>query len=542
VTTLLAPYADGIPIVRDNNDRTQKFAVPATNQRVHNLASRGIEKWNGAAWERLFDEVGVSVQTVFRVTDPPYGAKGDGSTNDITAFNGALTDASAVGGVALVPDPVPGQGYLLGAILTIPANTALVGSNKHSTRLIHGYNGTMVDLGSGARLENLWFDGNGATFTGRGIFIGVGNGFQTVRSCRIIDFADYCVDFSHEAAGSQSHWEDLVAYQLVGTSVGQEAIIIRGTLTALANPRTFIGLRTVGKAAIDLGPCNNLFLVGCRLDGVLWSDDSRGVTITGGRIGSTIAGMTVKGANHSVTGVNIGPQVTIAAGTTHTKFKGNSYNNPPFIDLAMSATNSLEDQKEIVDFPFIAFAASDTTPDVSQGKFFQCANASPTTITYFDGGVDGQCIRIRLDLNTAITDASSFIRLADRASIPVGILGSNDFIEFIRISGIWFETRRSRGVPVANAIIAKSGDYTLTAADRTVLVSASGAARTMTLPAAAGHFGRIYTIKKTDGSANTVTIDGNASETIDGATTKVLTAQYEVVTIQCDGANWHIIG
>jgi hypothetical protein len=95
---------------------------------------------------------------------------------------------------------------------------------------------------------------------------------------------------------------------------------------------------------------------------------------------------------------------------------------------------------------------------------------------------------------------------------------------------------------VPAGIVSKGADYTLTASDRTVVVDASGAARTMTLPAAASHAGRIYTIKKTDSSANTVTIDGNASETIDGATTKVLTAQFEVVTIQCDGANWHIIG
>jgi hypothetical protein len=94
---------------------------------------------------------------------------------------------------------------------------------------------------------------------------------------------------------------------------------------------------------------------------------------------------------------------------------------------------------------------------------------------------------------------------------------------------------------VVEAVASKNADYTLTASDRTVLVDASGAARTMTLPAAASHLGRVYSIKKTDSSANTVTVDGNASETIDGALTKVLTAQYEVVTIQSDGANWHII-
>lgn len=61
MSTLLAPYADGVPIVADDNDRTQKFAVPATDQRVFNLTSLAIERWNGSAWVPIFNEVGVGV-------------------------------------------------------------------------------------------------------------------------------------------------------------------------------------------------------------------------------------------------------------------------------------------------------------------------------------------------------------------------------------------------------------------------------------------------------------------------------------------------
>ena len=44
-----------------------------------------------------------------------------------------------------------------------------------------------------------------------------------------------------------------------------------------------------------------------------------------------------------------------------------------------------------------------------------------------------------------------------------------------------------------------------------------------------------------NGTANTVTIDGNASEAIDGALTYVLTQQYESVSIVCGNGGWHII-
>ncbi len=74
-----------------------------------------------------------------------------------------------------------------------------------------------------------------------------------------------------------------------------------------------------------------------------------------------------------------------------------------------------------------------------------------------------------------------------------------------------------------------------------LLVSASAAAVTVTLPAAAKSLNRTLHIKKTDSSANAVTIDGNASETIDGALTASLTTQWQSRTLQCDGAAWFLI-
>jgi hypothetical protein len=63
----------------------------------------------------------------------------------------------------------------------------------------------------------------------------------------------------------------------------------------------------------------------------------------------------------------------------------------------------------------------------------------------------------------------------------------------------------------------------------------------VTLPTAVGCIGRRYTIKKTDASANAVTIATTSSQTIDGTTTKALSTQYAAYTVQSDGANWQII-
>lgn len=64
---------------------------------------------------------------------------------------------------------------------------------------------------------------------------------------------------------------------------------------------------------------------------------------------------------------------------------------------------------------------------------------------------------------------------------------------------------------------------------------------TVTLPPASSNTNRLYTIKNIDVDGDVITIDGNGSETIDGATTFDLSAYNEAVTIASDGSNWFII-
>lgn len=96
--------------------------------------------------------------------------------------------------------------------------------------------------------------------------------------------------------------------------------------------------------------------------------------------------------------------------------------------------------------------------------------------------------------------------------------------------------------------LAKTANYTVVAGDanKTVKCDASGGAFTITLTAAATlGDGFIVTILKTSAdtatATNAVTIDPNASETINGATTNRLQGQYSHVTLLCDGSNWLVL-
>lgn len=91
--------------------------------------------------------------------------------------------------------------------------------------------------------------------------------------------------------------------------------------------------------------------------------------------------------------------------------------------------------------------------------------------------------------------------------------------------------------------VTKTGNATLLATETVVLADATTAAFTLTLPAASATTPKtIFFIKKIDTAlSNLVTVDANASETIDGLLTIQLAQRGESVTIQSDGTNWRIL-
>ncbi len=84
-----------------------------------------------------------------------------------------------------------------------------------------------------------------------------------------------------------------------------------------------------------------------------------------------------------------------------------------------------------------------------------------------------------------------------------------------------------------------SAAYTMSATDQVVLANAATAAFTVTIPTAVGIAGTKISIKKTDSTANSVTITAPTSGgTIDGNATISLNVQNQSVTLLSDGTNW----
>lgn len=89
-------------------------------------------------------------------------------------------------------------------------------------------------------------------------------------------------------------------------------------------------------------------------------------------------------------------------------------------------------------------------------------------------------------------------------------------------------------VSSANYIVLDNDGY------NTILVTTGASDRTITLPTAADNAGRILSIYKVDSGAGKTIVDGEGSETINGATTVELLFVRNSVTIICDGTSWYV--
>lgn len=73
------------------------------------------------------------------------------------------------------------------------------------------------------------------------------------------------------------------------------------------------------------------------------------------------------------------------------------------------------------------------------------------------------------------------------------------------------------------------------------LADATSGAFTITLPSAQAVPAMRVGAKKTDATANAVTVAASGSDVIDGAASYPLTVQYQSVTLMSDGGNWWVL-
>lgn len=90
-------------------------------------------------------------------------------------------------------------------------------------------------------------------------------------------------------------------------------------------------------------------------------------------------------------------------------------------------------------------------------------------------------------------------------------------------------------------VLSKTANYTMLPTDGNVKADSTSGPITITLPSAtAAVVGWPYRVKRISGGSNNVTVATQSSQTIDGASTLVLTLPWQEATVYSDGSNWLI--
>lgn len=120
-------------------------------------------------------------------------------------------------------------------------------------------------------------------------------------------------------------------------------------------------------------------------------------------------------------------------------------------------------------------------------------------------------------------------------------LPQNDWVSLqANLRRVAQEANAALALGATNTTISTSVTVALTRPYTLVLVDTGAGSVTLTLPPAAGVTGYRVDIKK-QAAANTLTVDGHASETIDAALTLAWTTQYQSFSLVSTGSAWSIV-
>lgn len=138
---------------------------------------------------------------------------------------------------------------------------------------------------------------------------------------------------------------------------------------------------------------------------------------------------------------------------------------------------------------------------------------------------------VERNLDQATETAQGIAELATQAEITTGtddlrIVTPLKLVTYINSLNLQSQTVVSKTF-ADSPYTASNGEY--------IVYNAAGGASTVNLPA--GATGLKVVVKK-QGDSNTVTVDGNAAETIDGQATYVLSSTYEAATFTWNGTEW----
>lgn len=258
--------------------------------------------------------------------------------------------------------------------LTWPANTLFTGDGVTSI-IKKRANGDIGTLGAMSTVQNLYFDLQGATYTGRCFTVDTGAvDFVSWRkwiSCYFINSYSYAIEFTQELAGYSSLAFDCY-FTMAGATPYATPAIKLPTANETNGNRHFIECKSGGFILIDFAGGENTNLTNCLMAPPLYSSTTQKAVITGGRIvnRSDSSAWTIDGSETIIVGNTIAQQLVTLSSTLDEAFiDGNSWADTTFTDNSTGNTN--DNKVYLPSFNYTpTWTGSVSNPSIGNGQLF----------------------------------------------------------------------------------------------------------------------------------------------------------------------------
>lgn len=289
-------------------------------------------------------------------------------TNDDALVTAAFT--AAAGKRLYFPG---GYTYAVSA-LTWPANTLFEGDGPTSI-IKKRANGDIGTLGALSTVDGLYFDLQGATYSGRCFTIDTGGinltSWRRWQNCTFADSYSYALEFTAVQAGYLSS-ADNCFFTMSGPTPYATPAIKLPTANETSGNRHFMSCNSGGFILIDFAGGENTNLVGCLMAPPIYSSTTQKAVISGGRMvnRSDLSAWTIDGSETIIVGNSIAQQlVTFSATLDEAFIDGNSWADTTFTD---NAPGDASDNK--IYLPSFAYTpvwtGSVSNPAIGNGQLF----------------------------------------------------------------------------------------------------------------------------------------------------------------------------
>lgn len=167
------------------------------------------------------------------------------------------------------------------------------------------------------------------------------------------------------------------------------------------------------------------------------------------------------------------------------------------------------------------------------------AGSQTVTLPAIANVTKGHVVRIKKTGNTGTLtiEGSGSETIDNAANLTTTTL--YDTITVVSDGSEWWSVGYAAAVTGSNRVLTTTAQTTTATIANTddVTLDSGTTNHTLTLPTAVGIDGTVLVVKKT-GAAGVITVEGDGTETIDGALNFTLTRQYESASVISDGTNW----